>query len=168
MNVIEKKSVTAEKSLSVSNYVTKQQVETFIGTYKQNTWVHNTERIGKEDALSSWYSLNELEALIENIKVHGGNGVRMHFGIYPEGFAGEPELSGRQALVMVGTRSSDGTARTSKELYIGGENKLLAFVGMHPCPAFCPFPYPPTPPAVLQAPITRTLVDMGDKGFSVV
>lgn len=167
MNVIEQKSVSAEKSVSVSQYVTKQTVETFISSYKQKTWIHNTARIGKEDALSSWYSVEELEALLENIKVHGGNGVRMHFGIYPEGYAGESELSGRQALVMVGTRSSDGTARTSKELYIGGEKKLLAFVGMHPCPAYCPFPVPPSNGQ--QPPLARTLVDLGDdKGFSVV
>ncbi|HTI08234.1 MAG TPA: hypothetical protein VL832_06745 [Puia sp.] len=164
ISTIEKKAVKGGK------YVNRQEVDTFIRAYKQETWVHNTERIGKEDAKSSWYTVDELEGFLAKVKQQGGNGVRMHFGIYPEGYGNNPELAGRQAIVLVGTRSSDGTVTTSKELYIGNgkETKILAFVGDYPCPAYCPFPYTPPTTGSAQTAVGTTLVDMGEKGMQIV
>src|SRR6202165_1634041 len=108
-----------KKSLSVGKYANKNQVDTFIRTYKKERWAQNSEHIGRADAMSGWYTLEELESFIENVKMHGGNGIRLHFGVFPEGYQNDPELAGRQTVVLVGTRSSDGTYHTSKELHIG-------------------------------------------------
>ncbi|MES1161370.1 MAG: hypothetical protein ABUM51_11465 [Bacteroidota bacterium] len=78
ISTIEKKAVKGGK------YVNRQEVDTFIRAYKQETWVHNTERIGKEDAKSSWYTVDELESFLEKVKQQGGNGVRMHFASTPK------------------------------------------------------------------------------------
>lgn len=158
MSTIEKKAV------NVGNYVNRSQVNTFIRTYKQETWVNNSDRIGKEDALSCWYSVEELEMLLEKVKNNGGDGVRMHFGIYPEGYNNNPEYEGRQAIVMVGTR---GSYKNSKEIYVGKENSILAYIGNYPCPSWCPVN--PTQPLPHQkASVGVTLVDRGEKGLSVI
>jgi hypothetical protein len=157
----------AKNSVKAGKYVNRQQVNTFIRAYKQETWIHNSDRIGKEDALSCWYSVEDLEMMLEKIKTHGGDGVRMHFGIYPEGYNNNSEYAGRQAIVMVGTRSTDGSVKTSKELFVGRENSVLAFIGDYPCPNWCPLPS--TPPIPHQkAEVGVTLVDRGEKGFSVI
>jgi len=159
MNTIEQKSV------NVGNYVNREVVNTFIRAYKQETWIHNSDRIGKEDAMSCWYSVEELEMLLEKIKNNGGDGVRMHFGIYPEGYNDNPEYEGRQAIVMVGTRG--GSYKASKEIYVGKENSILAYIGNMPCPNWCVNPtIPPTPHQ--KASVGVTLVDLGDKGLSVI
>ena len=156
MSTIEKISVKTGK------YVNKQQVNTFIRTYKQETWSRNSDHIGREDALSCWYSVDELEMLLEKIKAHGGDGVRMHFGIYPEGYNNNTDYEGRQAIVMVGTR---GDHKNSKEIYVGRENTILAYVGDMPCPPYCPAG-PPLPHG--KASIGVTLVDRGENGLSVI
>ena len=76
MLTIEKKSVKAGK------LVNTKHVDTVIKNYKQERWVHNSKRLGKEDSLSVWYSLEELEEFMELIKTHGGDGVRLYFGAY--------------------------------------------------------------------------------------
>jgi len=73
MSTIEQKTVG--DSLKVGKYVGKEHVDTVIRTYKQERWIYNTERLGKEDSLSVWYSAEELEAFIQKIKASGGNGV---------------------------------------------------------------------------------------------
>jgi len=133
MSTIEKNAVQAGK------YGTKQEVDSFIGKYKQERWADNSERMGKADSLSVWFTLEELEGFMENVKNNGGNGVRFHFGVFPEGYGENPEFVGRQTVVMVGNRSKDGSYATSKELHIhdGEVPKVLAYVGGMPCPPFC-------------------------------
>jgi len=87
MNTIAKKSVNAGK------FITNEQVSTLLSTYKQNRWVDNSDKIGKEDSLTVSVSIEELETLIERIKLHGGDGVRFHFAAYPENYAPQPEFS---------------------------------------------------------------------------
>jgi len=159
MNTIEKNLVKTGK------YVNRKQVDTFISAYKQKTWSHNSDRIGKEDALSCWYSVDDLEMLLEKVKNNGGDGVRMYFGVYPEGYNDNPEFADRQAIVMVGTRSTNGSYRTSKDIYVGKDNSILAYIGDLPCPAYCetgrPIPHQ-------KAQVGVTLVDRGEKGLSVI
>ena len=133
MNTIEKKSVNAGKC------TTKQEVDNLIRAYKQERWAANSERIGMADSLSVWFSVEELENFIESVKATGGNGVRMHFGVYSAENAPEPILEGRQTLVMVGNRSSDGTFATSKELFStnNGKPQVVALASGVPCPPFC-------------------------------
>ncbi len=59
---------TKEKTLKVGKYVNTTYVDSIIRTYKQERWVHNSARIGKEDSLSSWYSIEELEEFISTAK----------------------------------------------------------------------------------------------------
>ena len=54
--------VTIEKkSIKVGKLVDTEHVETLIRNYKQERWAHNSKRIGKEDSLSVWFSVSELE-----------------------------------------------------------------------------------------------------------
>jgi len=68
-----------KKSLKVGKFVNTEHVDTVIRTYKQERWVHNSERLGKEDSLSVWHSIEELEDLIAKAKEHGGDGIRFYF-----------------------------------------------------------------------------------------
>src|SRR4051794_39039890 len=98
---------TQEKNYVKTKKSTKtEDAEIFIREYKQKRWVQNCERIGKADSLSAWYSIEELQNFIDQSKSHGGNGVRIFFGAFPEDYTARPEYAGRQTLVMVATRTS--------------------------------------------------------------
>ena len=133
MNTIEKKSVNAGK------FVTKQEVDTLITSYKQERWAANSDRLGKADSLSVWFTVEEVEAFLAAVKANGGNGVRFHFGVHNADNATEPEFEGRQTLVMIGNRSSDGSYSSSKELYSNknGKPEIVALAGGTMCPPFC-------------------------------
>lgn len=132
MYTIEKKSVNA------GQVATKQDVDNFVSTYKQERWANNSDRMGKADSLSVWFTLEELEGFLENVKANGGDSVRFHFGVFPEGYS-VPEFVGRQTIVMVGNRTKDGSYATSKELYASneGQAEIVAFGGGIVCPPFC-------------------------------
>jgi hypothetical protein len=134
MNTIEKKSVNVAKSVG------KQEVDSLIRAYKQERWAANSDRIGKADSLSVWFSVEELESFIDTVKANGGNGVRFHYGVYSAENAPIPELEDRQTLVLIGNRSSDGTANTSKQLFShnNGQPEIVASYGIgYPCPPVC-------------------------------
>jgi hypothetical protein len=133
MNTIEKKSVNAGK------FVSKLEVDTLITSYKQERWAANSDRIGKADSLSVWFTVEEVEAFLAAVKTNGGDGVRFHFGVHNADNATEPEFEGRQTLVMIGNRSSDGSYSSSKELYSNknGKPEIVALAGGTMCPPFC-------------------------------
>ena len=133
MNTIEKKSVNAGK------FVTKQEVDTLITSYKQERWAASSDRLGKADSLSVWFTVEEVEAFLAAVKANGGNGVRFHFGVHNAENAPEPEFEGRQTVVMIGNRSSDGSYSSSKELYSikNGKPEIVALAGGTLCPPFC-------------------------------
>jgi hypothetical protein len=133
MNTIEKKSVNAGKS------ATKHEVDALIRSYKQERWAENSERIGMADSLSVWFSVEDLEEFLGSVKSNGGNGVRFHFGVFSEENAPQANLEGRQTLVMIGNRSTDGTHNSSKELYSykNGKPEIVASFGTLPCPPIC-------------------------------
>ncbi|HXB34007.1 MAG TPA: hypothetical protein VNV35_11325 [Puia sp.] len=162
MNTIEKKSVNAGKS------ITKQEVDNLVRAYKQERWADNSERIGMADSLSVWFSVEELENFVETVKANGGNGVRMHFGVFSSENAPQAILEGRQTLVMIGNRSSDGTHNTSKELYSykNGQPEIVASVGSYPCPPICGSG--PGKASDSRTMGSATLLDRGEKGMSVI
>src|SRR5687767_15217581 len=97
--------ITVEKNpISVGKYVDTKHVDTVIREYKQERWAQNTERIGKEDSLSVWWSIEELENFIAHAKDNGADGLKMYFAAYPENYTGEPLYAGRQTIVMVPTK----------------------------------------------------------------
>jgi hypothetical protein len=163
MNTIEKKSVNAGKS------ITKQEVDTLVRSYKQERWADNSERIGMADSLSVWFSVEQLEEFIDTVKANGGNGVRFHWGVFSAENAPDPSVAGRQTLVMIGNRSSDGTHNTSKELYSfnNGQPEIIASLGTPPCPPYC------GSGSFSKAGDWRimgsaALIDRGEKGMSVI
>jgi hypothetical protein len=130
-----------KKSLSVGKYVDNQHVDTVIRTYKQERWAHNSDRIGKEDSLSAWYSVEELENFIEVAKQNGADGVRIYFAAYPENFTEVPAYAGRQTVVLVGTKrkmSSRGT-EVDKDIYLQTDkgSQILAYNMSFICPPIC-------------------------------
>ena len=130
-----------KKSLNVGKYVNTAHVDTVIRTYKQERWVHNTDRIGKEDSLSAWYSVEELEEFLSNAKQHGADGIKIYFAAYPENFEEVPEYAGRQTLVLVGTKrkQSGNGGMIDKDIYVHSENgtQILAYNMSRICPPFC-------------------------------
>jgi hypothetical protein len=158
MNTIEKKSVNAGKR------VTKQEVDTLIGAYKQERWADNSERIGMADSLSVWFSVADLENFLDTVKANGGNGVRMHFGVFSEANAPQANLTGRQTLVMIGNRSCDGNHETAKVLYAynNGKAEIVGYLGTLPCPPLC------APPDKTGSLGKATIIDRGEKGMSVI
>jgi hypothetical protein len=146
-----------------------EEAESFIREYKQKRWVHNSERIGKPDSLSAWYSIEELQKFIDLSKSHGGNGIRFFYGAYPENYSEKPEYAGRQTLIMVPTKSrvlEDGCS-ADKNIYTvnNGRVEILGIGSTgHPtvCPPVCP------PPDGGMGDLGITIVDRGTKGMEIV
>jgi hypothetical protein len=159
--------ITIEKKpLKVGKYVNTEYVNEVIRTYKQERWVHNSERIGKEDSLSVWFSTEELEEFLATCREHGADGVKFYFAAYPENFEEKPEYAGRQTLVLVATKSKETeTGYANKDLYItkNGNSTILGLNFGVLCPPFCNGFVPTT-----SAEVGITLVDRGEKGISVV
>jgi hypothetical protein len=128
---------TQKKSLKVGKYVDTAHVDTVIRTYKKERWVHNSDRIGKEDSLSAWYSVEELEAFIATAKEHGADGIKIYFAAYPEDYTEEPKYAGRQTLVLVGTKRKQAIngGTKDKDIYVQTEkgSQILARI----CPPMC-------------------------------
>jgi hypothetical protein len=163
-----------ENSLKVGRYVDTNHVDTVIRNYKRERWVQNSERIGKEDSLSVWYSVEELEGFIQKIKAHGGDGVKMYFGAYPENYDKKPEYSDRQTIVMVATRTKETEAGVAnKDLYIN-PGQILAYNMGSICPPNCGSGGTSKPSGSPDSDgddwggIGVTIVDRGPKGFTVV
>jgi len=132
MLTIKKKSVKAGK------LVDTKHVDTVIKNYKQERWVHNSKRLGKEDSLSVWYSVEELQEFMELIKTHGGDGVRLYFGAYDKEYKEKPLLAGRQTVVLVATKQKE-NSEANKDLYVNTEkgNSILAYNLGKICPPYC-------------------------------
>lgn len=131
---LEKKTVRAGKLVGT------EHVDTVIKNYKQERWVHNSKRIGKEDSLSVWYSLEELEEFLLKAKEHGSDGIRVYFGAYGETNAPLPLYAGRQTIVFVATKQKDTPAgEVTKDVYINTEQgtSILAYNFGKPCPPMC-------------------------------
>ena len=155
------------KSLKVGKYVNTAHVDNVIRNYKQERWVQNSERIGKEDSLSAWWSVEELEEFIEHAKTHGADGVKFYFGAYDQEHAPRPEYADRQTLVMVATKqkeNADGSTK-NKDIYIATEkgSNILAYNMGRLCPPFCGQEEDMGFPEV-----GVTIVDKGEKGFVVI
>jgi hypothetical protein len=162
MNTIEKKSVNAGK------YASKMVADNLIRAYKQERWAENSDRLGKTDSLSAWFSVEEIEAFLDNVKSNGGNGVRIHFGVMPEGYGKTEALNGLQTIVMVGNRSKDGSYETSKELFVdnNGTPDVVAYYSTIVCPPFCGGAGGGTGKGK-TASLGSALIDRGEKGMSI-
>jgi hypothetical protein len=152
-----------KKPLSVGKYVDNLHVDTAIRTYKKERWVHNSERIGKEDSLSGWYTIEELEEFLETSKLHGADGIRFYFGAYPTEYPEKPEYAGRQTIIFVATKQKESESGTiNKDIYVGSGKtpKILAYNFARICPPLCI--------NAKSEEIGVTIVDCGDKGMVLV
>ncbi|THU37187.1 hypothetical protein FAM09_19750 [Niastella caeni] len=151
-----------KKSLRVGKYVDTNHVDSLIRTYKQERWQHNSERMGREDSLSLYYSIEELEEFLKRSKEAGANIVSIHFGVYPESFTERPGYAGKQTTVLVATdRQETELGVTHKSIYVEtnkGKQVLAYNVGQ----------WPPGSGAGSDDGFGITIVDQGDKGMIVV
>lgn len=158
-----------KKSLRVGKYVDTPYVDTLIRNYKQERWVHNSERIGKEDSLSVWFSVEEVQELLEKIKEYGGDGIKFYFGTYSENFPEKPEYAGRQTIVMVGTKQkqTENGGSANKDMYIlkEGKTSILSLNYGSLCPPLCGG-FSASGKGLSDVGVT--IIDRGEKGISVV
>jgi hypothetical protein len=134
MLTIEKKTVKAGKLVDTAH------VDTIIRNYKKERWVHNSKRLGKEDSLSVWYSIEELEEFLALAKTHGADGLKLYFGAYDKEHAPKELYKGRQTVVLVATKQKETeNGRVNKDVYIGTEqgNSILAYNVGNLCPPWC-------------------------------
>ena len=160
------------KVKSVGNYVSTEHVDSCIRNYKQERWIHNTERLGKSDSLSAWLSIEELEGFIETAKMQGADGMKFYFGAYDKNKNDRPEYAGLQTLILVGTKESELNGGVkSKDIYVQTENgvNILAYNSVRLCPPSCK-PTTPTKPELggFDDMLGITIVDRGEKGMFVV
>lgn len=134
MNTIQKKSVKVGKQVNTDH------VNTVIKNYKKERWVHNSNRLGKEDSLSVWYSIEELEEFIAMSKDHGADGIKLYFGAYDKEYEKQPLYAGRQTIALVATKNKVTIAgESNKDIYIQTESgsTILAWNAGTLCPPFC-------------------------------
>lgn len=132
--------VNQKKSLKVGKLVNTDHVNSVIRNYKQERWVHNSRRLGKEDSLSAWFSVEELQEFFEKVKDHKGDGIRIYFGAYDQDYTEQPLYAGRQTVVLVATKQKETeNGDTNKDIYIPSKNgsSILAYNSAHLCPPFC-------------------------------
>jgi len=155
---------TQKKSLKVGKPVGTNHVNTVVRNYKKERWVHNSQRLGKEDSLSVWYSIEELEEFIGIAKNHGADGIKLYFGAYDENYKDEPLFAGRQTVVLVATKHKITEAgESNKDLYVQtdkGTTTIMAWNAGAVCPPFCG-------PKDGFGDLGITILDKGDEGFIV-
>jgi hypothetical protein len=129
-----------KKSLKVGKSVGTDHLNTVVRNYKKERWVHNSQRLGKEDSLSVWYSIEELEEFMSIAKNHGADGIKLYFGAYDKDYKEQPLYAGRQTVVLVATKHKETEeGETNKDLHIQTENgtTILAWNAGSVCPPFC-------------------------------
>lgn len=156
-----------KKSVNGAHYVNTKHVDAVLREYKHTRWIQNSERLGKPDSLSVWFSLEAMEHFLATTKSNGGDGVKLYFSVYPENFAPCPEYVGRQTITMVATKSKKTELGTTanKDLYItrNGNSTILGANFGTLCPPKC---NPSTEGGMGDLGIT--IIDKGEKGMEIV
>lgn len=160
--------ITQQKILAKSRKDIKTaHADTLIREYKQKRWVPNSERIGKPDSLSAWYSIEEMENFLELAKSQGGDGIKFYYGAYPQDYSVKPEYAGRQTLVMVSTKSklTEMGAIANKDIYYSQNGEIKILCGLSPitCPPIC---NPPSEGGMGDLGIA--IIDRGEKGMEII
>jgi hypothetical protein len=133
--------MSAIKVMKAGRFVNDKHVQMLRENYKTNRWAANSERLGKMDSLSVWYSLDELKQYIETAEEAGADGIRVYFGVYPSTFPENILLEDRQTIVFVATqqKTSETGKTENKDMYISTPKgaEIVAFNLGLPCPPAC-------------------------------
>lgn len=131
----------SQKTQKVGNYLETQEVDSLLLNYKKTRWAFNSERIGKADSLSSWYTVDELLEFLQKAKMNGADGIRLYFGAYPKDFKKKPEYAERQTIVLAATKNifDENGSGIDKNIYINSANgaQILAYNAGRLCPPMC-------------------------------
>jgi hypothetical protein len=154
-------------SVKGAKYVDSKHVDAVLREYKQSRWVQNSERIGKPDSLSVWFSVEAIEEFLAATRSNHGDGVKFYFSVYTEESAPEPDYIGRQTITMVATKSKQTASGdvANKDIYItrNGQSTILAANLGRTCPPSCS---PNTEGGIGDLGIT--IIDRGDMGMEIV
>jgi hypothetical protein len=134
--------MTAQKTKALTGrLVNRKHVDTLIRNYKHNRWLQNTERLGKPDSLSAWFSLETLKEFLALAEDQQADGLKVYYGVYPSDYPEKPEYGGRQTVVFVATKEKTNAAGAvvNKDIYYfdGREPQILAFNSAGLCPPAC-------------------------------
>ena len=133
--------MSAIKIMKAGQFVNDKHVTMLRNNYKENRWKANSERLGKMDSLSVWYSLDELKEYIQTAEAAGADGIRVYFGVYPSSFPENILLEDRQTIVFVATqqKTSETGKTENKDLYVSTPTgaEIVAFNFGLPCPPAC-------------------------------
>ncbi|ACU64219.1 hypothetical protein [Chitinophaga pinensis] len=133
--------MSAAKIMKAGQFVDNKHVSMLRENYRENRWRANSERLGKPDSLSVWYSLDELKQYIETAEAAGADGIRVYFGAYPSVFPENVLLEDRQTIAFVATQQkASQTGKTeNKDMYVSTPNgpEIIAFNFGLPCPPYC-------------------------------
>lgn len=149
------------KATKAGKFVDTAHVDTLKSNYRSERWLQNSKNLGKEDSLSVWYSVEELEAFLATAKAQGGDGVRMYFGAYSKENAPQPMYAGRQTIVMVATKLKDAEGMmVHKDLYVNTDKgtNIVAYNLGKLCPPFC---------VIIGDPIEESGVSITDKALTI-
>ena len=163
-------SIQQKTRKSVGRYVNSKHVDTVLRTYKKERWAQNSERLGKADSLSAWFSLEEIERFIETIKIYQADGIKFYFGAYNKESAPLPEYEGLQTIILVATKTKETEAgNVNKDLYFteNGSTEILAYNAAFLCPPFCRGGHGFKPGSELGS-LGIAIIDNGEKGLSVI
>jgi hypothetical protein len=133
--------VVAKTSKKAGKYVNSKHVDALMSNYKRERWVQNSKHIQKEDSLSVWYSVEELQEFLETAKTNGADGIKMYFGVYTPETAKEAAYEDRQTIVLVAskTKELENGKTIDKSIYInnGQKPEILAYNSGRICPPHC-------------------------------
>lgn len=132
-------TTTLKPSTKRGQQVTTNHVNALVGNYKSQRWLDNSKKLGKPDALSTWYGLNELQEFLDLARAHHADGIKMFYGVYPSDYPNEM-FAGRQTVVLVATKKSVNDPRAANKAIMvskDGKKEILAFNYGDICPPFC-------------------------------
>ena len=119
-----------EKVVKIEKDESTQLADNLIREYKKTRWVSNSEKLGKPDSLSAWFSIKEMEDFIREAKENGGDGIKFYYGSFPENYDDHP-LYRRKTNHCSGSYPIQETLKlggiSNKDIYIikDGEAKIL-------------------------------------------
>ncbi|GAC1600912.1 MAG: hypothetical protein NVS3B8_12920 [Chitinophagaceae bacterium] len=165
-------TATKQKAKKAGKYVNGKHVDSLLNNYKKERWVQNSRHIGKEDSLSVWYSVEELQGFLETAKQNGADGIKMYFGVYKADTAKEERYEERQTIVMIASKTKvlDNGISADKNVYINSDKgpEILAYNTGRICPPTCGSGEVTDPGTGFDWDNMGILIDRKDEGMIVI